>query len=86
MKVVCVEATKYYDCGFAVAKMQYDTLLGRERKGSVSSMHNVTNWFSSLRRVPKKNRGAHKAELTSRSVWDLSASSRSASNKRPVCW
>lgn len=82
MRVVCTEAVKYYNFG-ADVNMQYNTL-GRERKGSVSSIHNVSNWFSSLRRTPKKNRSGQKVELSSKSAWDLSTLSKNAPSKRSV--
>lgn len=58
----------------ADVKMQQYNTVGRDRKGSVTSVHGVANWFSSLRRTPKKNKGQSKGNLSSRSDWDLSIS------------
>lgn len=61
-------------------KMQYNTV-GRDRKGSITSVHSVANWFSSLKRTPKKNKSPAKTSLASRSDWNLSTlSSKSFCN------
>lgn len=73
MGVVSVEG-KNSDVTYV--KMQYNhnsDTVGRDRKGSVSSVHGVASWFSSLRRTPKKNKHANKASFTSRSEWDISS-------------
>lgn len=58
--------------------MQYNTV-GRERKGSVTAVHGVSNWFSSLRRTPKKGKAVQRSTFTSRSEWDLTSNHFSGS-------
>ncbi|KAK9746381.1 Sec7 domain [Popillia japonica] len=58
--------------------MQYNTV-GRERKSSITSVNGVSNWFSSLRRTPKKGKAIQKSTYTSRSEWDLTSKKFSGS-------
>lgn len=65
-------------------KMQYNTV-GRDRKGSVTSVANVSSWFFSLRRVGKKSKSPQKFIASSRSDWDLSTLTKTTPTKW-VCY
>lgn len=58
--------------------MQYNTI-GRNRKGSIGTINNVTNWFSSLKRN-KKTKTKVETTTTSKSAWDLTNISKLVGN------
>lgn len=84
MRVVYVDDVKsphYHELNVDEDKMQYNTL-GRSNKTASSS--SMTNWFSSLRRTPKRAKPPPRAEQVSRSAWDLTTLERGV--RRAVGW